>query len=184
MHGNGFIQTSSLRQSNRLVLGQRLGHTEFTIWGHSGRKTSVYSSSEQAHLGHARRTVKPLVSAPPSTFDFRQQTKAETETIVREEYPELLDLANSGTGWYHVQHSPWWVGGWSMYDAVLRCQCITASMHDYAGVLVAVERRADYQERRTDGYKASCQNPYCIVARPEPQAHPTELKADSLNGCL
>lgn len=74
------------------------------------------STSKSASLDQAQSTVKPLVSAPPSSFDFRLHTRSRTEKIVRERYPELLDLAASG-------------------------------------VLVAVERREDYQERRSDGYR-------------------------------
>jgi hypothetical protein len=114
MHGQRLLQTPKMRQSIQLTYRKRSIDAVFTHRDRFDQGIRIYSTlNPHANLEHARKAVKPLVSAAPSTFDFRLQTKAKTEKVVRECYPELLDLANSGTAWCRGKHCPWC----GMFDA-------------------------------------------------------------------
>ena len=86
----------------------------------------------------------------------RAESTPSSLQLIEQQYPDILDLARSGATLQSVQKKT----GTSLHNAQIciaaqakTCACFVATAGKCAGALVAVPRRHDYTERRTDGYR-------------------------------
>jgi hypothetical protein len=123
-------------------------------WGHQksapmpGAASSLSSAVRACDLRRCAvrlavhcRASTPLVEAPPAAFDL-QQTQHASLRLVAARYPQLASLVKAGPSLQSCISAEQ-----SLYVLAQPCSAL-------AGTLLALPRRPDYVERRSDGYQA------------------------------